>query len=114
MIGNDTGFTHFASLVLPKVIIISGGGSFKRFFPWPGDNQQYIIYYGLPCFDCDFECLYPQKLCINLIKPRDLLEYFVEVMGKKQAQKEKRLNTDDCQYKLGWRRRPGEEFYADC
>jgi len=114
MIGNDTGFTHFASLVLAKVIVILGGGSFKRFFPWPGNKNQYIIYYGMPCFDCDFECKYPQKLCINMIRVEDLMEYFDEIMTRTQTQKEKNLNTNSCEYKVAWRRRPWEKIYADC
>ena len=35
-IGNDTGFSHFASLIVPRCLILTGGGTHGRFFPWPG------------------------------------------------------------------------------
>ena len=76
VVGNDTGLTHLATLVSDHIIIILGGGTFRRFFPWGANKRQHTIYHGLECFDCDWDCPYSQRLCLNLIRSSDLLDYF--------------------------------------
>jgi ADP-heptose:LPS heptosyltransferase len=110
LIGNDTGFTHFASLIVKKIIVVLGGGTFRRFFPWPQNKNQFVIYYGLSCFDCDWKCPYSQPLCLNMIGSNDLIEYFEEVVSANKIARQKNMNPSSCRYKIAWQRSPRTEF----
>lgn len=111
LIGNDTGFTHFASLIVPRCIIILGGGTFKRFFPWINTKSQYVIYYGLSCFDCDWQCKYEQKKCIDLIQPELVFQYFCKIIEEKNVSlKEKNLSNKKEVYTVAWRRGLGSSY----
>lgn len=100
-IGNDTGLTHFASLIVPKVVIICGGGTFRRFFPWLGFSNQYVIYRGMSCFDCNWVCKYPRRLCLTNIKAIDVLDFFNDVVAG-QARREFDLNKFNADYNGFW------------
>ena len=63
VISNDTGLAHLASLVSSRVIVILGGGTFGRFLPWPGATNQYVLFHGLDCFDCDWACKFAEREC---------------------------------------------------
>ncbi len=102
-IGNDTGLSHFASLILEKCLIILGGGTFRRFFRWPGAKNQYLIFHGLDCFDCAWECKFQDRFCLSLVQPRNVEKYFSEVMNG-EAKSECDLNTDNETYQLAWRK----------
>lgn len=64
-VGNDTGFSHLASLVVPRCMVLCGGGTFGRFFPWPGASNQFVVYHALECFDCNWQCKYPERTCLT-------------------------------------------------
>jgi ADP-heptose:LPS heptosyltransferase len=102
MIGNDTGFTHFASLAARKLIIILGGGTFGRFFPWPGSDRQFVIFHGLDCYDCGWQCKYPNRECMDLVSPSAVFNYAREVLTGK-APGILNLNPRTVTCKLGWR-----------
>lgn len=103
-IGNDTGLSHLASLVVGKCLIIMGGGTFRRFFPWPFAVNQYIIFHGLECFDCEWNCKYHDHFCMSLVRPGDVALYFHEIMSG-HAKSECDLNPENVTYQLSWRRR---------
>jgi len=105
-IGNDTGLSHFASLILHKCLVVLGGGTFRRFLPWPGSDNQYVIYHGLDCFDCDWDCKYRERICLSLVRPDDVSSYFKEIVNG-NAEKERDLNPVNMTYQLCWRRKPG-------
>lgn len=101
-IGNDTGLSHFASLILDKCLVVLGGGTFRRFFPWPGAGNQYLLYHGLDCFDCTWECKFHDRFCVSLIQPRDVEEYFGAVI-RGETSSECDLNAHIAEYPLAWR-----------
>jgi len=101
-IGNDTGLSHFASLILQKAVVILGGGTFRRFFPWPDAENQYVIFHGLGCFDCTWECKFRDRLCLSLVRPCDVMAFFREVMNGR-AKPECDLNPANLDYILSWR-----------
>lgn len=105
-IGNDTGLSHLASLVVPKCLVILGGGTFRRFFPWPDAQNQHLIFHGLPCFDCDWECLYDQRVCLTKVCPSEVMRYFESVYAG-SAPQELDLNSVNENYHLSWRRTSG-------
>ena len=105
-IGNDTGLSHFASLVVKKCLIIMGGGTFRRFFPWPDSTNQNLVYHGLECFDCNWQCKFDSRRCLALVTPRSVYQSYNKMMTDNQV-REIDLNPMDIAYPLSWRRRPG-------
>lgn len=69
LISNDTGFAHYATLYAQKVLVILGGGTDNRFFPWPDAKNQFIIKYSLDCYDCNWKCKHPETFCLTRISP---------------------------------------------
>jgi ADP-heptose:LPS heptosyltransferase len=111
-IGNDTGLSHFAGLIVRKCLVILGGGTFRRFFPWPGTKSPYIIYHGLDCFDCDWDCKFKERLCLSLVRPKNVFDFYNDVI-KGDARIESDLNTFNAKYQISWRRKPGSgEIYV--
>jgi ADP-heptose:LPS heptosyltransferase len=103
-IGNDTGFSHFASLVVPRCLILTGGGTHGRFFPWPGATNQYVVYFGLECFDCDWRCKYPQRLCLVRLDTDSVLRCFEDMTASDwRGPTWKNLNPLAQQYQIAWR-----------
>ncbi len=107
VISNDTGLAHLASLVSPRVIVILGGGTFGRFLPWPGATNQYVLFHGLDCFDCDWTCKYAEKECHLLVRPSDVFLYFRGVLAGQVEPGLCNLNSQPVTYALNWRRDPG-------
>lgn len=103
LIGNDTGFTHFASLIIPKCLIIQGGGTFGRFFPWPKSTNQYILYHALDCFDCNWNCKFSNTKCINKIQPSHVIDYLEEIINSKDTDRNRNLNKLPTTYNIWWR-----------
>jgi len=103
IIGNDTGLSHLASLVVPKCLIILGGGAFKRFFPWPNSTNQYVVIHALECFDCEWQCKYPENYCLTMINPEDVFNAFQEMMGNHKKCCIHNTNTQQQSYQIWWR-----------
>jgi ADP-heptose:LPS heptosyltransferase len=104
-IGNDTGLSHIASLVNLKCLIILGGGTFRRFFPWPSADNQTVIFHGLPCFDCDWQCSFKERYCLSLIRPCDVMTAFIQMMDHGDNSSTLiNLGNTDVGYHLAWRR----------
>jgi ADP-heptose:LPS heptosyltransferase len=102
MIGNDTGFTHFASLAARKLIIILGGGTFGRFFPWPESDRQFVVFHGLDCYDCGWQCKFPSRECMDLVSPSAVFDYAQAVLAG-TAPQILNLNPRTVTCQLGWR-----------
>jgi ADP-heptose:LPS heptosyltransferase len=100
-IGNDTGLSHLASLVAEKVLIIYGGGTFRRFFPWETAANQHVIYKGLDCFDCTWSCKHPERYCLTSIKSNDVVQFFDEIVAG-TAPIERDLNSKNETYITAW------------
>ena len=65
LISNETGTAHIANAVGTPTVCILGGGHFGRFAPYPelsgGINNLKVVYYKMPCYGCDWECVYHIK-----------------------------------------------------
>ena len=65
LISNETGTAHIANAVGTPTVCILGGGHFGRFAPYPelsgGINNLKVVYYKMPCYGCDWECVYRIK-----------------------------------------------------
>lgn len=102
-IGGDTGLSHFATLICQNVLVIMGGGTFRRFFPWPLARNQHVLFHGMDCFDCDWSCKHPERYCLTRIEPRNVVEQLDGMVKGAQA-KERDLNPVNERYPIGWRR----------
>tara|TARA_B100001123_G_C15290028_1_gene1017136 strand:+ start:161 stop:1318 length:1158 start_codon:yes stop_codon:yes gene_type:complete len=103
-VGNDTGLSHYASLFVQRCFIILGGGTFQRFFPWPKSINQYVLYNGLSCFDCDWRCKYKEKFCLTSITSTDLIKYIKDVLSGIPVLHERNIQNHNIKYLLAWRR----------
>jgi len=112
-IGNDTGLSHFASLVVQKCVVILGGGTFRRFFPWPGAENQHVIFHGLSCYDCYWICRFNDRRCLTLVRPKDVLKCFEEFVWQgASGPMEFDLNPVNEQYETGLSIRNGKTSKA--
>jgi ADP-heptose:LPS heptosyltransferase len=64
-ISNDTGVVYLSSAVGTQSVCIIGGGHFGRFAPYPDlpgqTNHLMTIFHKMPCFGCNWECVFPFK-----------------------------------------------------
>ena len=64
-ISNDSGAVFISSAVGTPSVCIVGGGHFGRFLPYPNlpdqINNLKEIYHKMPCYGCNWECVYPIK-----------------------------------------------------
>jgi ADP-heptose:LPS heptosyltransferase len=102
LIGNDTGFTHYACLFSPSCLIILGGGTFRRFFPWPESKNQYVIFNALECFDCTWNCHLERRECLHRITARSVATYAKSIM-EGNAPLCLNLAGNDVEYKTVWK-----------
>ena len=65
LISNETGTVHIANAVGTPTVCILGGGHFGRFVPYPElsgqTNLLKIAYHKMPCYGCDWKCVYHIK-----------------------------------------------------
>ena len=64
-LSNDTGAVFISSAVGTPSVCILGGGHFGRFLPYPDLHGQINnlkeIFHKMPCFGCNWDCVYPIK-----------------------------------------------------
>lgn len=70
--GSDTGPTHLARAVSCPSLVILGGGTFGRFFPYGDLEKCQIVNKNMPCYNCNWLCIYSQVKCINDIEVEDV------------------------------------------
>lgn len=109
LVGNDTGFTHFASLATARVLVILGGGTFGRFFPWPGPRSQSTIFRAMDCFDCDWQCQFERRECLWGVGPEAVATGALSLLDREAgaAGRAINLNADPVEFTAGWRRTSG-------
>lgn len=105
LVGNDTGFTHFASLVVGRVLVILGGGTFGRFFPWPGPRAQSTIFRAMECFDCDWQCQFERRECLWAVTPAAVAEAARRILeAADPVPRAQNLHDTVVEFVPGWRR----------
>lgn len=82
VVGNDTGLTHLANLVNHNVITILGGGTAGRFFPWPHKEGNLVHVQPMPCFDCDWRCIYSDKKCLTALRADPVIDASITFIRK--------------------------------
>ena len=102
VVGNDTGLTHFATLCACRVLVILGGGTFGRFFPWPGARNQYVVYRSMECYDCDWQCKFSTRRCLEAVDPGQVVALVHGVLAG-VAKPMNDLAPEAARYTPGWR-----------
>lgn len=105
LIGNDTGIVHFAQTLDIPTVVVSGGGTFGRFFPWPLDKlKQLVVVSPMACFDCDWRCPQTTKeKCLRDIKPHQVMEAF-RFLPKVEGPGYWKIHQREVSYVVGWKR----------
>ena len=81
-VGNDSGLVHIAMAVGIPTVCIIGGGHLGRFYPY-GDEKMHIpVYYKMPCFGCNWKCIYPEIRCINNINVDNVIKNIDRIFEK--------------------------------
>jgi ADP-heptose:LPS heptosyltransferase len=64
-LGNDTGISHLAQTLKIPGVAIFGGGHWPAYRPWsPGAIG---IRHSLPCYQCDWDCLFEHAFCVDRV-----------------------------------------------
>jgi len=74
VIGNETGPMHIAIASGVKTIAILGGGHFSCFMPYGNKVKNKFIYKKMDCFQCDWQCIYPEKRCVTEITTKEVFD----------------------------------------
>lgn len=64
-IGNESGPLHLAVASGTPTVCILGGGHFGRFYPYPGANRHRAVFETMPCYHCNWQCIYEEPHCIR-------------------------------------------------
>ena len=77
-LGNDTGPVHIASAYWVPGVAIYGGGHWPAYAPW-GQGSVGLLH-PLPCFGCNWDCLFGHGICVDKIEPQMVEEALDNVL----------------------------------
>lgn len=72
LLGSDSACAHLAAATACPHVIVLGGGHFGRFLPY--SKYCTVVCLPLPCYGCNWSCLYDFWHCINSIDPGIVLQ----------------------------------------
>lgn len=58
---------HISTILNKPTVIILGGGHFDHFAPWGDSKRQIWLKNEIPCYHCNWNCIFPEALCITNI-----------------------------------------------
>ncbi|MDP9076354.1 MAG: glycosyltransferase family 9 protein [Bacteroidota bacterium] len=81
IICNDSGIFHIAAALKKTTLCLTGGGHFERFLGYPVQKNVRFCYKSMPCFNCEWKCIYKFPLsdpypCINAIELQSVYQNF--------------------------------------
>lgn len=81
VICNDSGVYHISVALKKPTLCLTGGGHFERFVRYPEQKNVRLSYHPMPCFNCDWKCIYKFPVsdpypCISAIELRNVYENF--------------------------------------
>jgi len=81
-VGHDTGAMHMAAAVGRPVVGIFGGGHWPRFRPV--GRRVLSVVQPLPCFGCDWDCLFKDAPCVKTIGVADVIRAVEKVLDDRR------------------------------
>lgn len=76
----ETSTAHIAAALNRPALVIIGGGHYGWFAPWRRSAAQVWLTKPLPCFNCNWRCLYPTPLCLTDITAAEVEAATSEVL----------------------------------
>jgi ADP-heptose:LPS heptosyltransferase len=61
IISNDTSIAHMGEMLSKPTFVPTGGGQWGRFLPWPDGDSLVAVHKPKPCYNCNWNCIYPLK-----------------------------------------------------
>jgi ADP-heptose:LPS heptosyltransferase len=64
LVSNETSAAHIAAAVGTPAIVVTGGGHYGRFLPYPREAdgcKPLVASAPMPCFGCNWKCIYPRE-----------------------------------------------------
>jgi ADP-heptose:LPS heptosyltransferase len=74
----DTSAAHIAAALDKPAVILIGGGLYGEFGPWQQSAKQRWFTHHLPCFGCDWRCIYPEIRCLSDIDSSTVARAVIE------------------------------------
>ena len=79
----DTGLAHLAVAQSVPTVVLVGGGTPGRFFPWPNAKQHVVLNVPMPCDGCNNRCTLDEPSCIHNIPRDDLVAAYSRLKGRR-------------------------------
>ena len=68
----ETSTAHIAAALDKPTVALLGGGHFGEFAPWNKSARQLWLYNPLPCYGCDWDCIFTETRCLTEIPLRNV------------------------------------------
>lgn len=78
--GNDTGPMHIAAALGKPTVGIFGGGHWPRFLPT--GNRTLGVANPIPCFGCDWDCIFQDAPCVSLVQVDDVKKAINKILNE--------------------------------
>jgi ADP-heptose:LPS heptosyltransferase len=83
-LGNDTGPMHLAAAYGVSGVTIYGGGHWPAYGPW--GHGPVALVHPLPCFGCNWDCLFGHGVCVESIPVASVVEALDQVFAGKEEE----------------------------
>lgn len=80
----ETSTAHVATALDIPMVALIGGGHFGWFAPWKSSSRQVWLSRRLECYGCNWQCPYPEPLCITEISPESVSSALKGLMTSEQ------------------------------
>jgi ADP-heptose:LPS heptosyltransferase len=76
----ETATAHLATALNKPTVVLMGGGHYGEFGPWSRSELQTWVTHKLPCFGCDWKCIFTETRCMTEIDPRSVASALLAAM----------------------------------
>ncbi|HET9995214.1 MAG TPA: glycosyltransferase family 9 protein [Candidatus Acidoferrum sp.] len=101
-IGNESGPLHLAVAAGTPSLCVLGGGHFGRFYPYPGNHQHRAVFETMPCYHCNWKCVYEVPHCIHDIPVENVWESVQRMFEDVVLPERSALRSQFAGQKPGW------------
>jgi len=77
----ETATAHIAAALDIPMVCLVGGGHFGLFGPWRWSSRQQWVTNRVRCFNCGWQCIYPEPICIKGVASEKLVEALEEAVN---------------------------------